>query len=50
LPIASLEKGYFTWNLDKLIKEGCVKELLSHWELFEGTWREEFFRWESKNV
>jgi len=34
--------------LDKHTKEGCGKELLSHWKLFEGSWREEFFRWESK--
>jgi len=27
---------------------GSGKEPLSHWELCEGTWREEFFCWESK--
>jgi len=34
--------------LDRHVKEGSGKERLSHWELCEGTWGEEFFSRESK--
>jgi hypothetical protein len=34
--------------MDRHNKEDSGKERLSHWELCEGTWREEFFRWKTK--